>query len=405
MTSTDYRPLNEEHLQACMAEAVGLGAPLEVVGLGSKTGIGRPSQAARRLDMSNFTGIRFYEPEELVMCAGAATPLEEVEVALAERGQMLMFEPPHLGWLYGAEPRGGSIGAAFACNLGGPRRFKAGAARDHLLGFRGVSGRAEIFKSGGRVVKNVTGYDLSKLVCGSFGTLAALSEVTFKVLPAPEKIRTVLIHGLSNEQATKAMAEAAGSPHEVSGVCHLPPDVALESDVDLVRDPGMSVTALRIEGPGPSVEHRCNALKAAFEPLGKVEELHSQRSARFWREVRDVQPLLGRDRVIWRVSLTPDQGGAYLDSVLSRCKGDGYLDWAGGLAWLALDARGDGGAEVVRKYLTGGHATLFRGAAALRTAVPVFQPQPAPLAALSARVKEGFDPQGILNPGRMVEGV
>jgi len=405
VTTTDYRPLSEEHLQACVAEAIGLGEPLEVAGLGSKSGLGRPSQAARRLDMSAFTGIKFYEPEELVMCAGVATPLAEVEAALADRGQMLMFEPPHLGWLYGTEPRGGSIGAAFACNLGGPRRFKAGAARDHLLGFRGVSGRAEIFKSGGRVVKNVTGYDLSKLVCGSYGTLAALSEVTFKVLPAPGKVWTVLIYGLSNTEAAQVMAEAAGSPHEVSGVCHLPPDVAQESEVDLVRDPATSVTALRIEGPGPSVEHRTGALKAAFTGRGAVEELHSKRSATFWREVRDVQPLLGRDRIVWRVSLTPTDGGAYLDRVLSQVSGDGYLDWAGGLAWLALDPTGDGGGAIVRGALTSGHATLFRGAAALRSGVPVFQPLAAPVAALSARIKEGFDPNGILNPGRMVEGV
>ncbi|WP_417515676.1 FAD-binding protein [Minwuia sp.] len=401
--SMQFRPLNEEHLRECVAHALGAGAPLEIVGLGTKRGLGRPSQAAGQLDMSAFAGIKFYEPEELVMSAGVATPLEEVEAALRERGQMLMFEPPHLGRLYGTEPFGGTIGAAFACNLAGPRRFKAGAARDHLLGFRGVSGRAEIFKSGGRVVKNVTGYDLSKLVCGSHGTLAALSEVTFKVLPAPEKTWTVLLFGLSNAGAAKVMAEAAGSPHEVSGICHLPPDVAAESGVDFVRDAGRSVTALRVEGPGPSVEHRCGALKESLKEHGAIEELHSTRSTTFWQEVRDVQPLLGRDLTVWRVSLTPTEGGAYLDDVLSRHPGSGYLDWAGGLAWLALDKADDGGAAAVRGALKSGHATLMRGADSLRAAVPVFQPQPDGIAALSRRVKEGFDPKGILNPGRMVE--
>jgi glycolate oxidase FAD binding subunit len=400
----ELRPLNDEHLRECVAFALGAGEPLQITGHGTKDGLGRPMQAAKRLDLSKLSGIRFYEPEELVMSAGSATPLEEVEAALAERGQMLMFEPPHLGWLYGAEPRGGSIGAAFACNLGGPRRFKAGAARDHLLGFTGVSGRAEIFKSGGRVVKNVTGYDLSKLVCGSYGTLAALSEVTFKVLPAPEKTWTVLIFGLNATEATAAMSEAAGSPHEVSGVCYLPENVAAESDVDFVKDAGASVTALRVEGPGPSVEHRATALKSHFEGKAKVEELHSKRSAKFWREVRDVQPFLGRDRVIWRISLTPTESGAYLDRVVSETGGDGYLDWAGGLAWVAVDAGDDGGESSVRGALTTGHATLIRGSASLRTGVPVFQPQPAGIAALSKRIKEGFDPQGVLNPGRVVEG-
>jgi len=402
--SDAFRPLNEEHLRECVAFAVGSGEPLQVTGRGTKDGLGRPMQAAKRLDLSALNGISLYEPEELVMTAGVATPLEEIEAALEERGQCLMFEPPHLGWLYGEEPRGGSIGAAFACNLGGPRRFKAGAARDHLLGFRGVSGRAEIFKSGGRVVKNVTGYDLSKLVCGSHGTLAALSEVTFKVLPAPEKAWTVLVFGLDAVQAAEAMAEAAGSPHEVSGVCHLPWTIAAESDVDFIREAEASVTAFRVEGPGPSVEHRAAALRKAFGGRGATEELHSHRSAGFWREVRDVQPLLGRDRALWRVSLTPTDSGVYLTDVLRKTGGDGYLDWAGGLAWIAVDADDDAGEAVVRGLLKGGHATLMRAPASLRNSVPVFQPQPEGVAALSRRIKEGFDPKGILNPGRMVEG-
>ncbi|WP_416898319.1 MAG: FAD-binding protein [Minwuia sp.] len=400
-----FKPLNEEHLRECVAFAAAGGEALDVTGLGSKRGLGRPSGSAKVLDLSAFAGIRLYEPEELVMTAGVATPLEEIEAALAAKNQCLMFEPPHLGRLYGAEPGGGSIGSAFACNLGGPRRFKAGAARDHLLGFRGVSGRAEIFKSGGRVVKNVTGYDLSKLVCGSHGTLAALSEVTFKVLPAPEKTWTVLVFGLSLEAAVAAMSEAAGSPHEVSGVCHLPGDVAVELEVDLVRDPETSVTAFRVEGPGPSVEHRAGALKAAMRDRGAVEELHSHRSGAFWREVRDVQPLLRRDRPVWRVSLPPSDSGRFIGAVSAVLPVSAFLDWAGGLAWLAVDKADDGGAAVIRAALGEGHATLYRGSDALRASVPVFQPQPDPVAALTRRIKEGFDPKGILNPGRMVEGV
>jgi glycolate oxidase FAD binding subunit len=402
--TADFRPLNEEHLRECVAHALANGEPLEIAGLGTKRGLGRPAQAAKRLDMSEFAGIRFYEPEELVMSAGAATPLAEIEAALAAKDQCLMFEPPHLGHLYGTEPVPGSIGAAFVCNLGGPRRFRAGAARDHLLGFRGVSGRAEIFKSGGRVVKNVTGYDLSKLVCGSHGTLAALSEVTFKVLPAPEKVWTVLAFGLDARAATRAMADMAGSPHELSGIAHLPEDIASESDVDFVSGAGATVTAFRVEGPGPSVEHRAGALKHALGALAEVEELHSRRSAAFWREVRDVQPLVGRDRTVWRVSTTPTEGAGLLQAVLGQASGCGYLDWAGGLVWLALDRLEDGGENLVRGALKEGHATLMRAPDAVRSAVPVFQPQPPPVAAISRRIREGFDPKAILNPGRMAEG-
>lgn len=405
MSGGDLKPLNEEHLRECVAHAAASATPLEVAGRGTKRGLGRPVDAARRLDMSAFDGIRLYEPEELVMSAGAATPLAEIEAALADKHQMLAFEPPHLGRIYGEPEPGGTIGGVFACNLGGPRRFKAGAARDHLLGFRAVSGRAEIFKSGGRVVKNVTGYDLSKLVCGSYGTLAALSEVTFKVLPAPEKTWTVLLFGLGAAEASAVLADVAGSPHEVSGLCHLPADIAVESTVDYVAGPEMSVTAIRVEGAGPSVEHRAGALKAMLKDRGAVEELHSHRSAEFWREVRDIQPLLGRDRALWRVSVAPTDGGALLDKVRAETGAEGYLDWAGGLVWLAVDAAGDAGAAAVRGALPGGHATLMRAPETLRARVPVFQPQPEPVAAIGRRIKEGFDPKGVLNPGRMVEGV
>ena len=399
----DLKPLNEEHLRECVAQAVGAGTALELAGLGTKRGFGRPAEPRRRLDLSALSGITLYEPEELVMTAGAATPLSEVEAALAAKHQMLAFEPAHLGRLYGQAGAAGSIGGVFACNLAGPRRFKAGGARDHLLGFRGVSGRAEIFKSGGRVVKNVTGYDLSKLVCGSFGTLAALTQVTFKVLPAPEKTWTVMVFGLGAREASKTLAEIAGSPHEVSGLCHLPAAIAAESTVDLVMEPGVSVTAIRVEGPGPSVEYRAGVLMDMLKGRGAVEALHSHRSRDFWTEVRDVQPLLGRDRAVWRVSLPPTDGGAWLDRVISETGGDGYLDWAGGLVWLAVDPGDDAAAGIVRQGLNGGHATLVRAPDGIRARVPVFQPQPAPVAALTRRIKEGFDPKGILNPGRMAE--
>ncbi len=375
---------------------------LDVAGTGSKRGLGRPVAAAAVLDLSALSGIELYEPEELVMTLKAATPLSDVEAALAERGQQLDFEPPHLGPLLGGPAEGGTIGGAIACNLAGPRRIKAGAARDHLLGFHAVSGRGEPFKSGGRVVKNVTGFDLSKLMAGSFGTLAVMTSLSVRALPAPEKIRTVLVLGLDDGAAMGAMAAALGSPNEVSGAAHLPARAAARSSVLRVSGAGGSVTALRVEGPGPSVEARCLALRRLLASFGDTDELHSRNSRNLWREVRDVAPLLDPGaRQVWRLSVPPSEGAAVAAAILEQAPGEVFHDWGGGLLWLALDPRPDAAHETVRGALKSGHATLIRADEAVRGAVPVFQPEAEPLAALTRRVKAGFDPRGILSPGRM----
>src|SRR5438270_10867495 len=218
-------PANLDELRDAIGEALAVEEPLEVVGGGSKRRLGRPLQLPRMLDLSSLAGIRDYQPSELVLTAGAATPIEQIDAALAEAGQMLAFEPPDLGVLFGMPAtvsRRRTLGGALACNFSGPRRIKAGAARDHFLGFRGVSGRGEVFKAGGKVVKNVTGYDLCKLMAGSFGTLAALEEVTVKVLPRPEALSTVMLWGLDPLPAVRALSRALASPHEVSGAAYIP---------------------------------------------------------------------------------------------------------------------------------------------------------------------------------------
>src|SRR5437868_13858901 len=221
-----FAPSDLSELRDAVAEALAAEGPVEVVGGGSKRGLGRPLQTAHTLDLSRLSGIRDYAPSELVLTAGAATPLAEIERALAKHNQMLAFEPPGWGGLLGVEDAAPTLGGVLACNLSGPRRVKAGAARDHFLGFQAVSGRAEIFKAGGRVVKNVTGYDLMKLLAGSFGTLAVMSELTIRTVPAPEKTRTVLVFGLDDTSAIAALTEALHSPNEVTGAAHLPLAVA-----------------------------------------------------------------------------------------------------------------------------------------------------------------------------------
>lgn len=268
-----------------------------------------------------------------------------------------------------------------------------------------MSGRGEVFKAGGKVVKNVTGYDLCKLLAGSFGTLAAMEEVTVKVVPAPAKSRTVLLFGLAPHEGVAALAEALNSPHEVSGAAYLPTVVAARSGVDYVRKAGTSVTAIRIEGTPVSVEARCRALCGALSHLAALEELHTMNSAKLWREIRDVAPLLpDADKALWRISVPPAAGPA----VAANLAGESFLDWGGGLVWIATDATGDAGAATIRsamKAAASGHATLMRAAPALRAAIPVFEPPSDALAALSMRIKEQFDPKRVLNPGRIYAGI
>jgi len=386
--------------------------PLEVRGGGSKSSLGRPTEIDQVLDLSGLSGIEFYEPAELVLSAGAATTVAEVEEALAAKNQQMAFEPPDLGPMLGGAAGEGTLGGLLACNLAGPRRVKAGAARDHFLGFTAVSGRGEVFKSGGRVVKNVTGFDLSKLMAGSYGTLAVMTEVTVKVLPAPEKTRTVLItwakDGIYDHGGVKAMCDAMASPHEVSGAVHLPAAIAKRSAVDFVAGSGRAVTALRLEGPEPSVAHRCEALKNQLGKYGDMEELHTDNSTALWRQVRDVWCFAeDQDRYIWRLSVPPSHGSRVALKILEGRPGEALYDWGGGLIWLALRATPDANANVVRQCVAevGGHAMLVRAPEDVRLRVPVFEPQDGPLADITERIKEGFDPNGILNPERMYEGI
>ncbi|MFY7781048.1 MAG: 2-hydroxy-acid oxidase, partial [Tagaea sp.] len=317
--------------------------------------------------------------------------------------QMLAFEPPDLAPLYGHEPGTGTLAGALAANLGGPRRVKMGAARDHFLGFSAVSGRGEAFKAGGKVVKNVTGYDLPKLMAGSMGTLAVFDTVTVKVMPAPAKSRTVLAFGLEPAAAVAVLADALNSPWEVSGAAYLPAATAARSGVDLARGAGGSVTAIRVEGTAVSVAARCEALRKALPASAGQEELHTMRSRKLWEEIRDVRALLPDGSALWRVSLAATQSSA-LVAALPECAY--FFDWGGGLVWLAMDeAAVPARAGVLRAAMGEGHATLIRAAEATRARVPVFEPMLPGVAALTRGVKAQFDPRGILNPGRMYEGV
>jgi glycolate oxidase FAD binding subunit len=392
----------ENAVQWALAE----GKALEVRGHGSKRGIGRPSQTDLALDLSALSGVTLYEPAELVLSAKAGTPLSEIEALLAGKGQRLGFEPMDCGQLLGSTVGRGTIGGTVAANLSGPRRLTAGAARDHLLGFVAVSGRGETFKSGGRVVKNVTGYDLCKLMAGSWGTLAALTEVTLKTLPKPETEVTVVMPGLDDGTAVRAMTTAMGSTCEVSGAAHLPAATAARFPMGDAVAAGRALTVLRLEGVAPSVVLRQAALQALLQPHGETAVIDDMVSRRLWMAIRDVAPFAasrsGGDQPLWRVSTVPAMGHELAARVTGATEARVLYDWAGGLLWIAVPAA-DAAAGLVRSAVkaVGGHATLVRAPAPLRAVLDVFEPQDAGLAALTKRVKESFDPRGVLNPGRM----
>lgn len=390
---------SEQDLAAAVREARG---PLRIRGGGTRT-VGRPV-AGELLDLSALSGVRLYEPGALTLVVGAGTPLAEVERLLAGEVQRLAFEPADWRALLGTsgEP---TIGGAVAANVSGPRRIQAGACRDALLGLRFVDGRGTVIRNGGRVMKNVTGYDLVRLLAGSWGTLGVLSEVALKVLPQPEAEATLRLPGAGIAEMARAMA----SPFEVSGAA------ALDGAV-----------LLRIEGFAGSVAYRGERLRALFGPGREIEMIGDvAQSRRLWRAVRDVTALAGCE-IVWRVAAAASvMRAALLDPLLGRVPHRLQLDWAGALAWVGMSgaeaaeaervlglpaAQVPGGAlhhalqaRVADRALVpgGGHVTLMKGPEALRRAVTVFQPEPAPLAALAAGLRAEFDPRGILNPGLM----
>lgn len=386
------KPSSMAEVGAAIEESLARRESLEIVSRGSKRGIGRPSEATDVLDVSQIAGIVSYEPEELVLTARAGTTIKEITEALAARRQMLAFEPPDFTQLLGTGS--GSIAGAFASNVSGPRRFKSGAARDFILGFSGLNGRGEAFRAGGRVVKNVTGYDLPKLMCGSWGTLAVMEEVTLKVMPAPETQVSVGIQGLSHEDAVKAMTAALQSSAEVSGAAYVP-----ASD---------SLTMLRIEGIEASVRARAGIIKDLLKAAGSLSVLDEASSMAFWTGIRDLSPLASLlDDHIWRLSVPATSSARVMAQISQAIDAKYYCDWGGGLIWLAVPGEPEAHAQTIRSSLLpdGGHATLIRAPAAIRRSTPVFEPQPKALAELTRRVKLSFDPGRVLNRSRMYEGV
>ena len=412
--STEHlSPDSTAAVQACVQGAVNDQAPLEVVGASSKRFYGRSVTASRTLSLAKLSGVVDYQPGELLVVVRPGTPLAELERTLAESKQALAFEPPHWG------PHA-TIGGTVACNLSGPRRVRAGGARDHLLGFEAVTGRGQIVKGGGRVVKNVTGYDLSKLMCGSFGTLAVMTELVLKVLPAAETEHTVVVAGLEDVEAIALLILASRSPHNVSGLAHLPRGVSVPQALSSVTGDGDSLTLIRVEGPAPSVAHRAREIVGLT--TRPAVSLEAEASASVWASLRELEPLpLDAGERLWRISLPPT-ASAQFRATLSRQVASSaetphsaapraFFDWGGGLLWCGLPVS-LAATDVHRMAQeVGGHARLVRAASAQQgeagdEAVDLaFSPLDGANRAVHQRLKLAFDPSGVLNPGRMYAGL
>ncbi|MBX4865572.1 FAD-binding protein [Rhizobium bangladeshense] len=396
----DLIPGSEEEAAAIIRDHAEGGRPIAICGGNSRAGFGNAVASEDRLRSAGLDGIVAYNPGEMVMTARSGTPLAMVEAALSQNGQMLAFEPmdhrPVMGT--SGEP---TIGGVFAANVSGPRRLVAGAARDSLLGVRFVNGRGEIIKAGGRVMKNVTGLDLVKLIAGSHGTLGFLTELTFRVPPRPKTEQTLVLSGLNDAEAANTMAAAMALPVEVSGAAHLPLTVAWKFLAGKL--PEGEATVLRVEGLAGSVDVRIEKLATAMSAFATVTRLDEPESQRLWQEIRDVLPYAdGTARPVWRVSVAPGTGHQLVAALRLEAGIDAFYDWQGGLVWMRMEAGTE--AETVRRYikaLGGGHATLIRASAAARAATAAFHPEPEAVALLSRRVKEKFDPAGIFNPGKM----
>jgi glycolate oxidase FAD binding subunit len=390
LTPTRFQPKNANALIETISEAYAVGTRLELVGGGTKCTLGDPVAADAVLDLSGLTGIDFYEPEELVIKVRTGTSLAEIREVLAAKKQHLAFEPPDYAAFFGNPLTTGTIGGIVACNLAGPRRIHAGAPRDAILGVEGVNGRGEFFKGGGRTVKNVTGYDIPKLMTGSFGVLAALSSVTLKVLPAPPHEVTLLLSGLDDAKATELLADLLGTPVDLSAAAHL--GGTRES---------AALTALRLEGFREPVAERETELESRLRGLSDVRTIADEESRDFWRGLRDLTSFAGYpDDCVWRLMLPGTQAARVVNAV----GGEAIYDWGGSMVFIRMETgKAEEYAWALRAMVAeaGGNACLFRAPAALRRQVGTFQPRAKALSELGERVRQMFDPKGIFNPGKL----
>ena len=407
------RPANEKQLSNFIKKIYKANIPVELIGSGSKRKIGKPLQCAKTLSLSDLNGIIEYLPEELYIKVKAGTPIEKIENELKKNNQHLAFEPIDFGYLLNGKSDYGTAGGQVACNISGPRRFKVGSVRDHVLGFRGVNGKGELIKSGGTVVKNVTGYDLSKLICGSYGTLVALTEVTFKVLPHPEENKTLVIHNQKVESAADLLNKAISSSNDISGAVFLPNEpkvnefaMNIENTFKLndLKHEG-SITAIRIEGSKNSINKRTdNLVKELKITNSNISILETHQSEIFWNKIKSLDFFFSSKNSILRIVVPPSECIKLIYQLSNKFKY--YLDWGGALIWMEAFELSEEMFESIRRKVVklGGYITMIKNSDFLPFVEDVFTISRERFN-ISQNIKKSFDPKRLLNTGKMYTGI
>ena len=400
-----YSPSSENEVVDFIKDSYSLQTPIEISGNNSKP-IGRLIQCSKSLQFKNFNGIVEYLPEELYIKVKSGTSLALIEAELDKKNQELAFEPSDMGFLYSGKSNKGSVGGAVACNLSGSRRFRAGALRDHILGFCGVNGKGEIIKSGGTVVKNVTGYDVSKLITGSYGTLVALTEIVLKVQPKNEESQTLLINNINLKMALNVFSKAMHTSVEISGACFYPAKISKFFKLNDL-DTNTSITAIRLEGPKISVTERVNTLKKLFSDYKTtISVLENYQSRIFWQNTTDLQFFNNSKNVVAKIVLPPLNA----DQLMNNFENEELkyvVDWAGNLIWVELPEND----SVLLKHLRteilklSGHMTIIKAPNHVRIREDFLTTVDENIKVLSLKIKESFDPKKILNPGKMYSGI
>ena len=410
--STEY-PKNEKELSSLIKQFYKSNIPVELVGSGSKRKIGKSLQCGKTLNLTKLNGIIEYLPEELYIKVKSGTSVKSIEEELKKNKQQLAFEPINFGYLFSGKSDPGTAGGIASCNIAGPRRFKSGSVRDHVLGFRGINGKGEIIKSGGTVVKNVTGYDLSKLICGSYGTLVALTEITFKVLPEPEENKTVVVHNLKLESAAYLLNQATSSSNDVSGAVYLPTEPKQEKCImDIEKTFKLndlqyagSLTAIRIEGSKNSINERMQNLKKELKITSlEVSSLETHQSEIFWNKIKNLELFSLTKNCIIRIVIPPSECVKLIYQFSNRFKY--YLDWGGALIWMEASEITEEMFDSIRRKVTklGGYSSMIKTSESLPFVEEVFTIDSGKFD-ISQSIKKSFDPKKILNPGKMYTGI
>ena len=412
-SNNTYFPEDETQISSVVKELFKKNQPTEVIGLGSKSFIGNKIQSAKKLSLSKLSGIIEYLPEELYIKVKANTPVEFIEKELEKNNQELAFEPIDFGFIENGKSNKGTIAGCLSCNFAGSRRFKVGSVRDHILGFRGVNGKGDIIKSGGTVVKNVTGYDLSKLVSGSFGTLVALSEITLKVLPKKKSSNTITIHTEDKKLVKDLFEKISSSSSEVSGAVYVPEEPKDDSynqnkemlfKFNDLKFQG-SFLALRIEGDKLSIEERIKVLTMELELKNlNTSILDVHQSVPLWKKINSLELFGNTKNNLLRAVIPPSKGNELIQKIGNKFKY--YIDWCGSLYWIEVQSNKNSKITEIKKLVIelGGYLTIVKKSNGFDYEETTFTVDKTRLL-ISEKIKKSFDPKRIFNPGKMYTGI